>query len=173
MIVDRIDEKDLKSNVTLTITGPDTEPQKENLEGIVTITVTYPDGNQIVFKLKNRIVAQGRDFMLRNTIGVNTVNINFVVFSNSTDTVNDNEIATPGTWKYGVTASKSIVATRQVRWSATLDGSLTGVSGNSIGSIALCVNDDGTGQFSRVVLPTTINLTSGVIVNVQYDVTIS
>jgi len=173
MIVDRIDEKDLKSNVTLTIVGPDNEPQRENLEGIVTVTVTYPDGNQIVFKLKNRIVAQGRDYMLRNTIGVNTVNINYIVFSDSTTTPSDSETQTPGTWRYAVTATKSVVATRQVRWSATLDGGASGVSGYTLGSIALCIDNTNYNEFARVKLPTTINLTSGVTVNVQYDVTIS
>jgi len=152
-IVEKIDEKDLK--------------------GIVTVTVTYPDGTELTMKVKNRIVAQGRDYMLRNTIGVNTVNINYIVFSNSTDTVNDTETQTPGTWVYGVTASKSVVAARQVRWTASIDGGAQGVSGNSIRSIALCTNDDGTGEFSRVKLPTTINLASGVIVNVQYDVIMS
>jgi hypothetical protein len=75
----------------------------------VTVEVTYPDGRKETFVIENRIVAQGRDFMLRNTIGVNTVNINYVAFSNDTTTPADNETSMPGTWVYTVTATKSQV----------------------------------------------------------------
>jgi hypothetical protein len=142
-------------------------------KGIVTVEVTYPDGRKETFVVENRIVAQGRDFMLRNTIGVNTVNINFVAFSNDTTNPADTETSMPGTWVYTVTATKSQVGPRQVRWSATLDGSASGVSGNTLASVGLCVESNGSGLFARVKLPSTIGLASGVTVNVNYDVTIS
>jgi len=146
----------------------------EMLTGNVTVEVVYPDGNKAVFYVKNRIVAQGRDFMLRNTIGVNTVNINYVVFSDDTTTPADGEINVPGnSLKYAVTATKSVVGPRQVRWTASLDGGASGVSGKTLASIALATGSDGTGEFARVKLPTTISLQSGVTVNVTYDVTIS
>jgi hypothetical protein len=111
--------------------------------------------------------------MLRNTIGVNTVNINFVAFSNDTTTPADTETSMPGTWVYTVAATKSQVGPRHVRWSATLDGGASGVSGNTLGSVGLCVGSNGSGLFARVRLPSTIGLASGVTVNVNYDVTIS
>jgi hypothetical protein len=141
--------------------------------GIVTVEVTFPDGRKVVYVIKNRIVAQGRDYMLRNTIGVDAVNINYVVFSNDATTPADNEISMPGTWKYAVAATKSRVAARQVRWSASLDGGAAGVSGNNLNSIGLCVGNDGSGLFARVKLPSTIGLASGVTVNVNYDVVMS
>lgn len=142
-------------------------------KGIVTVEVIYPDGKKDVFVVENRIVAQGRDFILRNTIGVNTVNINYVAFSNDTTTPADTETSMPGTWVYTVTATKSQIAARQVRWSATLDGGATGVSGNTLASVGLCTSTNGTGLFARVKLPSTIGLASGVTVNVNYDVTIT
>ena len=142
-------------------------------KGIVTVKVTYPDGREETFVIENRIVAQGRDFMLRNTIGVNTVNINFVAFSNDTTNPADTETSMPGTWVYTVTATKSQVGPRQVRWSATLDGGATGVSGNTLASVGLCTGSNGSGLFARVKLPSTIGLASGVTVNVSYDVTIT
>ena len=84
-------------------------------KGIVTVEVIYPDGNTDVFVVENRIVAQGRDYMLRNTIGVNTVNINYVAFSNDTTTPSDDETTMPGTWVYTVIATKSQPQTRKVR----------------------------------------------------------
>jgi len=152
-IVERIDEKMLK--------------------GQVTVRVTYPDGREEVQVIENRIVSQGRDFMVRNVAGVNTVNVNYIVFSNSNTAVSDTETSVPGTWVYGVSATKSQPATKQVRWTASLDGGASGVSGNTIYSIALATGSNGSGEFSRVVLSTPINLGSGVTVNVQYDVTIS
>jgi len=142
-------------------------------KGIVTVKVTYPDGREETFVIENRIVAQGRDFMLRNTIGVNTVNINFIAFSNDTTNPADTETSMPGSWVYTVTATKSQVAPRHVRWSATLDGGDTGVSGNTLASVGLCTGSTGSGLFARVKLPSTIGLASGVTVNVNYDVTIT
>jgi hypothetical protein len=142
-------------------------------KGIVTVEVTYPDGRKETFVVENRIVAQGRDFMLRNTIGVSTVNINFVAFSNDTTNPADTETSMPGSWVFTVTATKSQVGPRQVRWSATLDGGATGVSGNTLASVGLCTGSNGSGLFARVKLPSTIGLASGVTVNVNYDVTIS
>jgi hypothetical protein len=142
-------------------------------KGIVTVEVTYPDGRKETFVVENRIVAQGRDFMLRNTIGVNTVNINFVAFSNDTTNPADTETSMPGSWVFTVTATKNQVGPRQVRWSATLDGGATGVSGNTLASVGLCTGSNGSGLFARVKLPSTIGLASGVTVNVNYDVTIS
>jgi hypothetical protein len=142
-------------------------------KGIVTVKVTYPDGREETFVVENRIVAQGRDYMLRNTIGVNTVNINFVAFSNDTTNPADTETSMPGSWVFTVTATKNQVAARQVRWSATLDGGASGVSGNTLASIGLCTGSNGSGLFARVKLPSTIGLASGVTVNVNYDVTIS
>ena len=142
-------------------------------KGIVTVKVAYPDGREETFVIENRIVAQGRDYMLRNTIGVNAVTINYVAFSNNTSTPADNETSMPGTWVYTVTATKSHVGARQVRWSATLDGGASGVSGNTLGSVGLCTGSDGSGLFARVKLPSTIGLAEGVTVNVNYDVTIS
>jgi hypothetical protein len=142
-------------------------------KGIVTVEVVYPNGSKDVFVVENRIVAQGRDFMLRNTIGVNTVNINFVAFSNDTTNPADTETSMPGSWVYTATATKSQVGPRHVRWSATLDGGATGVSGNTLASIGLCTGSNGSGLFARVKLPSTIGLASGVTVNVNYDVTIS
>jgi hypothetical protein len=142
-------------------------------KGIVTVEVIYPDGNKDVFVVENRIVAQGRDFMLRNTIGVNTVNINFVAFSNDNTNPADTETSMPGTWVYTVTATKSQVGPRHVRWSATLDGGASGVSGNTLASVGLCTGSNGSGLFARVKLPSTIGLASGVTVNVNYDVTIT
>jgi hypothetical protein len=142
-------------------------------KGIVTVEVTYPDGRKETFVVENRIVAQGRDFMLRNTIGVNTVNINFVAFSNDTTNPADTETSMPGSWVFTVTATKNQIAARQVRWSATLDGGASGVSGNTLASVGLCTGSNGSGLFARVKLPSTIGLASGVTVNVNYDVTIS
>jgi hypothetical protein len=142
-------------------------------KGVVTVKVTYPDGREETFVVENRIVAQGRDYMLRNTIGVNTVNINHVAFSNDTTVPADTETSMPGTWVYTVTATKSQVGPRQVRWSATLDGGASGVSGNTLGSVGLCTGSNGSGLFARVKLPSTIGLASGVTINVNYDVTIS
>ena len=142
-------------------------------KGIVTVEVTYPDGHKEVFTIENRVVAQGRDYMLRNTIGVNTVNINYVAFSNATTTPSDDETSMPGTWVYTVSATKSVVEPRKVRWSASLDGGTPGVSGNTLGSVGLCVGNDGTGLFARVKLPSTIGLESGVTVNVNYDVSMT
>ena len=142
-------------------------------KGVVTVEVTYPDGRKETFVIENRIVAQGRDFMLRNTIGVNTVNINFVAFSDDTTTPADTETSMPGSWVHTVTATKSQVGPRQVRWSATLDGGASGVSGNTLASIGLCTGSTGSGLFARVKLPSTIGLASGVTINVSYDVTIS
>jgi hypothetical protein len=142
-------------------------------KGIVTVKVTYPDGREETFVVENRIVAQGRDYMLRNTIGVNTVNINFVAFSNDTTNPADTETSMPGSWVFTVTATKNQVAARQVRWSATLDGGASGVSGNTLASVGLCTGSNGSGLFARVKLPSTIGLASGVTVNVNYDVTIS
>jgi len=142
-------------------------------KGIVTVKVTYPDGREETFVVENLVVAQGRDYMLRNTIGVNTVNINFVAFSNDTTNPADTETSMPGTWVYTVTATKSQVGPRQVRWSATLDGGATGVSGNTLASVGLCTGSNGSGLFARVKLPSTIGLASGVTVNVSYDVTIT
>jgi len=142
-------------------------------KGIVTVKVTYPDGREETFVVENLVVAQGRDYMLRNTIGVNTVNINFVAFSNDTTNPADTETSMPGTWVYTVTATKSQVGPRQVRWSATLDGGTTEVSGNTLASVGLCTGSNGSGLFARVKLPSTIGLASGVTVNVNYDVTIS
>jgi len=150
-IVERLDEKMLK--------------------GRVVVKVTYPDGREEVQVIENRIVSQGRDFMLRNTAGVNAVNVNYIVFSDSNTSVSDTETSVPGSWKYGVAATKSQPATKTVRWTCSLDGS--GFSGKTVNSIALATGSDGTGEFSRVVLSTGINLGSGVTVNVQYDVTIS
>jgi len=142
-------------------------------KGTVTVEVIYPDGRKDIFVVENRIVAQGRDFMLRNTIGVNTVAINYVAFSNDTTTPADTETTMPGTWVYTVTATKSQVQARQVRWSATLDGGTSGVSGNTLASVGLCTGSNGSGLFARVKLPSTIGLAAGVTVNVNYDVTIS
>jgi len=142
-------------------------------KGVVTVEVTYPDGTKKVFVIKNRIVAQGRDFIMRNTIGVNAVNINYVAFSNATTTPSDDETSMPGTWVYTVAATKSQVEPRKVRWSASLDGGTPGVSGNTLGSVGLCVGNDGTGLFARVKLPSTIGLEEGVTVNVNYDVSMT
>jgi hypothetical protein len=143
-------------------------------KGIVTVKVTYPDGREETFVVENRIVAQGRDYMLRNTIGVNTVDINYIALSNDTTDPSDTETSMPGTWVYTVTALKSHPSPRQVRWSVVgLDGGATGVSGNTLASIGLCTGSNGSGLFARVKLPSTIGLASGVTVNVNYDVTIS
>jgi len=121
--------------------------------------------------IENRIVSQGRDFMVRNVAGVNMVNVNYIVFSDSSTAVSDGETSVPGSWKHGVVATKSQPATKTVRWTASLDGS--GFAGKTVNSIALATGSDGSGEFSRVVLSTGINLGSGVTVNVQYDITIS
>ena len=142
-------------------------------KGTVTVEVVYPDGKRDVYVVENLVVAQGRDFIMRNTIGVNAVNINYVAFSNATTTPSDDETSMPGTWVYTVAATKSQVEPRKVRWSASLDGGTTGVAGNTLGSIGLCTDANGGGLFARVKLPSTIGLESGVTVNVNYDVSMT
>jgi hypothetical protein len=112
--------------------------------------------------------------MLRNTIGVNTVDINYIALSNDTTDPSDTETSMPGTWVYTITALKSHPSPRKIRWSVIgLDGGTTGISGNTLASIGLCTGSNGSGLFARVKLPSTIGLTSGVTVNIGYEVTIS
>jgi hypothetical protein len=143
-------------------------------KGIVTVEVIYPDGREETFVVENLIVAQGRDYMLRNTIGVNTVEINYIALSNDTTDPSDTETSMPGTWVYTVTALKGHPSPRKIRWSVIgLDGGATGISGNTLASIGLCTGSNGSGLFARVKLPSTIGLASGVTVNIGYEVTIS
>jgi len=146
---------------------------REMFKGVVRVEVTYPDGKKKVFVVHNRIVLQGLDFYVRNLAGVNQVSLNYIVFSDSTQPVNDNETTVPGTWKYGVTATKSQPSPRTVRFVANLDGGASGVAGNTLALIALATGADGSGEFSRVLLPTQIPLANRVNVSVTYDIFIT
>jgi len=144
---------------------------RNQIEGTVSIEVIYPDGKHKTIVVQNRIVAQGRDFLLRNLIGVDTVSVDYIVFSDSDAPVNDNETSVVGSWKHGVLATKSHPEPRKVVWSCSLNGdSFVGVV---VRSIALATNPNGNGEFSRVILDTPIMLGHRVQVNVNYEVTIS
>lgn len=144
----------------------------KQIKGIVTIEVIYADGRREVFVIENMTTMQGLDFYVRNLVGINTVSLNYIVFSNSTTPPDPNETSTPGTWKYGVLATKNIVGPRQARLSASLNGGDSGVSGNTLASLAIAANADGSGQFSRVLTPQ-ISLGPGVTINVNYDIIIT
>jgi hypothetical protein len=141
--------------------------------GVVSLEICYSDGRKEVIVVENRVVAQGRDLLLRNAIGIHAESIDFIVFSNDASVPSDGETAMPGTWVFAVPATKSRPAPQQVRWSATLDGGASGVSGNTVGSIGLCTNANGAGLFARVKLPSPIRLAAGVLIHVHYDVTMT
>lgn len=124
-----------------------------------------------VYIIQNRVVRQGRWFMLRNTIGVNTVNINFVAVSNSNTAVSDTETTLPGTFRSGKTATKTRVSATTVQWQASW--SAGELSGQTIYSYALVTETTNYTLFSRVVHSTGITFGANDTLNVTYQLTLT
>lgn len=150
-------------------------PGAGKVEGRFIIEIIRGDtGKREVYSFANRVVAQGRDYMLRNTIGVNTVNINYLFVSNSNTTVSDSETSVPGTWKTYKTATKSASPSDNpayAQWSATFSGS--DVGGQTVYSYALATGTDGSGEFSRILHSAGITFGSNDTLNVTYQVQIT
>lgn len=140
----------------------------EKAEGTIILEVLRGDGTKEIYYFVNRIVAQGREYMLRNTIGVNTVNINYIYVSNHNQSVSDNETNVPGTFKSFKAATKSMADAQTAQWNASW--SAGELNGQTIYSFGLAAANDGTMLFSRVHYSNGISFGSEDTLNVTYKV---
>lgn len=136
------------------------------------VEVNRGDSNKKeVYIVQNRVVRQGRWFMLRNTVGVNTVSIDYVAVSNSNTAVSDTETQLPGTFRNAKTATKSRVSATTVQWQASW--SAGELNGQTIYSYALVTETTNYTEFSRVVHSTGITFGANDTLSVTYQLTLT
>lgn len=128
-------------------------------------------GKREVYIVQNRVVAQGRDFMLRNTIGVSTVSLDYVAVSNLNTAVSDTETQLGGTFRSAKTATKSRVSATTVQWQASW--SAGELNGQTIYSYAIVTDTTNYTLFSRVLHSAGITFGPSDTLNVTYQLTLT
>ncbi|MEM2675746.1 MAG: hypothetical protein QXT10_04550 [Candidatus Bathyarchaeia archaeon] len=146
------------------------------LTGIVIITLKDEiTGETQTWVYKNTIVAQGRSYIRRNICQDTTqYNGTYIGLSTSTTAPADSETTLPPTI-LGIKAytSRGVVTDSGVeyaQWETTFG---TDEGNGTIGSIGLCENSDGSGEWGRVVLGSPITKNNTQTLNVKYRIAVN
>jgi len=145
-------------------------------KGKFILEVRRANGEVERYELENLVVNQGKDYIARNTIGVNTVNLNYIVVTDSTATPDPNRTSMPVVQSGNLRAklaTKSVPSARTAQWQATFDNSAGDNLTFPFGAIGICTNNDGTGLFAYVVRTPTITLGSSDAITITYQWIIS
>lgn len=118
----------------------------------------------------NRVVLQGREYMLKNIMKYSTTyDGSYLALSTSSSTPSDNETSVPNPISPIKLATKSYdpdSSEPRIKWEATW--SENEGNGNTINSVAICESSTGSGEWARYVLTSGINKTSDIAVTVRY-----
>jgi len=145
-------------------------------QGRFILEIKRASGEVEHYVLENLVVNQGKDYIARNTIGVSTVNLNYIVVTDSTASPDPNRTSMPVDTSGNLRAklaTKSVPSARTAQWQATFDNSGGDNLTFPFGSIGICVNSDGTGLFAYAVRTPTITLGSNDSITITYQWIIS
>jgi len=141
------------------------------LKGVVEVIVKDAEGNVLRREVGyNAIVLQGKQYLIANILNETTrYNGAYLAISSNNTTPSDNETSVPNLISAKTaTKSKQISTTPYyAQWSATWG--TNEANGTTIASVAICENQDGSGEWSRYVLSQAINKTSEIQVEVNYQ----
>ena len=142
------------------------------VKGTVEVKLIDNKSGKLVYyeRGENKVVRQGRDYALKNIIKhTTTYNANYLCLSSNSTTPADTETSVPNLITPTKTATKSVGTDTNgepyCQWFAEWG---TDEANTTINSIAIAENSDGTGEWCRYVLSSSINKTNTQILQVTY-----
>jgi len=142
------------------------------LKGIVIVELRDAETGKVIYREvgENKIVDQGLEYIRRNIIkDTTTYNGNYLFLSSNTTTPADNETTVPNIIAYK-SATKSVVTEGGVtycQWSTTFG---TSEGNGTIGSVAIAENTNGSGEWGRYVLASTVTKDNTMELTVNYRI---
>jgi len=147
------------------------------LFGEVEVILTDAKTGKVLYyeKGRNLVVNQGKEYMKRNIIkDTTTYDGSYLVLSTSTADPSASETSMPATViSPAKTATKSIVEEGGVnycQWTATWE---TNEANNTIGSVGICENSDGSGLWARYKFSTAITKDNTMRLTINYRIGIN